>query len=77
LVLKNGFLRRGNLPGCNPGKGASPRKVDSQSEVKMENLQFGLTLTVVGMGGTLIILYLISLVVKALNKIIPYREKGK
>jgi Na+-transporting methylmalonyl-CoA/oxaloacetate decarboxylase gamma subunit len=43
----------------------------------MENLQFGLTLTVVGMGGTLIILYLISLVVKALNKIIPYREAGK
>jgi Na+-transporting methylmalonyl-CoA/oxaloacetate decarboxylase gamma subunit len=43
----------------------------------MENLQFGLTLTVVGMGGTLIILYLISLVVKALNKIIPYREEGK
>jgi Na+-transporting methylmalonyl-CoA/oxaloacetate decarboxylase gamma subunit len=43
----------------------------------MENLQSGLTLTAVGMGGTLIILYLISLVVKALNKIIPYREKGK
>ena len=42
----------------------------------MENLQFGLTMTAVGMGGTLIILYLISLVVNALNKIIPYREEG-
>ena len=43
----------------------------------MENLEFGLTMTVVGMGGTLIILYLISLVVNVLNKIIPYREEGK
>ena len=42
----------------------------------MENLQFGLTMTAVGMGGTLIILYLISLVVNVLNKIIPYREEG-
>ena len=43
----------------------------------MENLEFGLTMTVVGMGGTLIILYLISLVVNVLNKIIPCREEGK
>ncbi len=43
----------------------------------MEDLEFGLTMTVVGMGGTLIILYLISLVVNVLNKIIPYREEEK
>jgi hypothetical protein len=43
----------------------------------VENLEFGLTMTAVGMGGTLIILYLISLVVNALNKIIPYRGEGK
>ena len=43
----------------------------------MEDLEFGLILTVVGMGGTLIILYLISLVANALNKIIPYREERK
>ena len=43
----------------------------------MKNLEFGITMTVLGMGGTLIILYLISLVAKALNKIIPYREEGK
>jgi hypothetical protein len=48
-----------------------------QKGKKMEDLEFGLTLTVVGMGGTLIILYLISLVVNALNRIIPYREEGK
>lgn len=34
----------------------------------MENLDFGLTLTLLGMGGTLIILFLISLVVEGLNK---------
>jgi Na+-transporting methylmalonyl-CoA/oxaloacetate decarboxylase gamma subunit len=43
----------------------------------VENLQFGLTMTAVGMGGTLIILFLISLVVNALNKIIPYRGEEK
>jgi Na+-transporting methylmalonyl-CoA/oxaloacetate decarboxylase gamma subunit len=43
----------------------------------MEDLEFGLTMTIVGMGGTLIILYLISLVVNVLNKIIPYREEEK
>jgi Na+-transporting methylmalonyl-CoA/oxaloacetate decarboxylase gamma subunit len=43
----------------------------------VENLQFGLTMTAVGMGGTLIILFLISLLVNALNKIIPYREERK
>ena len=31
-------------------------------------MDFGLTLTVLGMGGTLIILFLISLVVDGLNK---------
>jgi Na+-transporting methylmalonyl-CoA/oxaloacetate decarboxylase gamma subunit len=36
----------------------------------MPNLEFGLTMTVLGMGGTLIILFLIGLVVDALNKIL-------
>jgi Na+-transporting methylmalonyl-CoA/oxaloacetate decarboxylase gamma subunit len=34
----------------------------------MGNLDFGLTLTVLGMGGTLIILFLISLIVEVFNK---------
>lgn len=34
----------------------------------MQNMDFGLTLTVLGMGGTLIILFLISLIVSGLNK---------
>lgn len=43
----------------------------------MTNLEFGLTLTVIGMGGTMVILFLISLVVNVLNKCLPYREGKK
>jgi Na+-transporting methylmalonyl-CoA/oxaloacetate decarboxylase gamma subunit len=41
----------------------------------MQNLEFGLTLTVLGMGGTLVILYLIGLVVEGMNKILLRGEK--
>ncbi len=34
----------------------------------MQNLEFGLTLTVLGMGGTLVILFLIGLVALALRR---------
>ncbi|MBP1714727.1 MAG: hypothetical protein H6Q42_2930 [Deltaproteobacteria bacterium] len=43
----------------------------------MSNLEFGLTLTVFGMGGTLLILLLISLVMDLLNKCFPFREEMK
>lgn len=43
----------------------------------MTNLEFGLTLTVVGMGGTLVILFLITLVMDALNNCFPPETKGK
>ena len=36
----------------------------------MPNLEFGFIMTVVGMGGTLVILFLIGLVVDGLNKIL-------
>jgi Na+-transporting methylmalonyl-CoA/oxaloacetate decarboxylase gamma subunit len=41
----------------------------------MQNLEFGLTMTVLGMGGTLLILYLIGLVVEGLKKVLIQREK--
>ncbi len=41
----------------------------------MTNLEFGLTLTVVGMGGTMLILYLISLCIDLMIKILPHLEK--
>jgi Na+-transporting methylmalonyl-CoA/oxaloacetate decarboxylase gamma subunit len=43
----------------------------------LTNLEFGLTLTVIGMGGTMVILFLISLVVNVLNKCLPHREGKK
>ena len=43
----------------------------------MENLDFGLTLTILGMGGTLIILFLISLVVEGLNKYLIHGERKR
>lgn len=43
----------------------------------MANLEFGITLAVIGMVGTLGILFLISLLVDALNKCFPYREGQK
>jgi hypothetical protein len=46
-------------------------------ENKMSNLEFGLTLTVFGMGGTLVILYLLSLVIDVLNKCLPAEEEAK
>ena len=37
----------------------------------METMTFGLTLTVVGMGGTLLSLWLLSLLVSVLKKVFP------
>ena len=44
---------------------------------KVTNFEFGLTLTVVGMGGTLVILFLITLVMDAMIKFLPPEEKGR
>ncbi len=41
----------------------------------MENMDFGLTMTVLGMGGTLLILFLISLIVGGLNKYLIHSSK--
>ncbi len=41
----------------------------------MSNLEFGLTMTVVGMGGTLLILFLISLFIDLLIHVLPHFEK--
>jgi Na+-transporting methylmalonyl-CoA/oxaloacetate decarboxylase gamma subunit len=43
----------------------------------LTNLEFGLTLTVVGMGGTLLILFLISLVVDVLSRFLPHPDSKK
>jgi hypothetical protein len=43
----------------------------------MSSFEFGLMLTVFGMGGTLVILYLLSLVIDILNKCLPAEEAAK
>jgi Na+-transporting methylmalonyl-CoA/oxaloacetate decarboxylase gamma subunit len=44
---------------------------------EMGNWDFGLTLTVLGMGGTMIILFLISLVVDVFNKYLIRGERKR
>jgi hypothetical protein len=41
----------------------------------MNNWEFGVTMLVVGMGGTLLTLWIFSLLMSALKKIFPYQEE--
>ena len=43
----------------------------------MNNLTFGITMLVVGMGGTLATLFLLTLVIRALVALFPVRPKEK
>jgi len=42
----------------------------------MDNLTFGVSMVVVGMGGTLLTLWLLSLIMLLLKKIFPYKEEN-
>jgi Na+-transporting methylmalonyl-CoA/oxaloacetate decarboxylase gamma subunit len=41
----------------------------------MNNLTFGMTMLLVGMGGTLLTLYILTLLIKGLSKLFPERPK--
>ena len=41
----------------------------------MNNWEFGITMLVVGMGGTLLTLWILSLIMSALKKVFPYQEE--
>jgi len=43
----------------------------------MDNVTFGITVTIVGMGGTLLTLWLLSIVMVILKKIFPIKEESK
>ncbi len=44
----------------------------------MDNWTFGVTMVVVGMGGTLLTLWILSLIMSALEKLFPFKkEEGK
>ena len=41
----------------------------------MDNWTFGITMIVVGMGGTLLTLWILSLLVSVLKKVFPYKKE--
>ena len=43
----------------------------------MNNWEFGVTMLVVGMGGTLLTLWILSLLMSALKKLFPTREEQR
>jgi len=43
----------------------------------MNDLEFGLTMLVAGMAVTFITLYLLTIVIRLLNKLFPHREEDK
>lgn len=42
----------------------------------MDNWTFGITMVVVGMGGTLLTLWILSLIMSLLKKTFPYTKEG-
>jgi len=43
----------------------------------MKDMAFGLTMTVAGMGVTFITLYLLTLVIRLLNRLFPFKDDGQ
>lgn len=43
----------------------------------MDNFTFGLTVAIVGMGGTMLSLWLLSLLMDLIKRIFPYKESNK
>jgi Na+-transporting methylmalonyl-CoA/oxaloacetate decarboxylase gamma subunit len=41
----------------------------------MDNWTFGITMIVVGMGGTLLTLWILSLLMSVLKKVFPYKKE--
>jgi hypothetical protein len=48
-----------------------------RGEATMDNLSFGLTMTVVGVSGTFLTLWVLSLVVDLLKKVFPLRAQDE
>ncbi len=45
--------------------------------MEMDNWTFGITMVVVGMGGTLLTLWILSLFMAILKRFFPYKEEEK
>lgn len=49
--------------------------VGSEQEVNLKDLSFGLTMTLMGMGVTLLTLVLLIFVIYIMNKLFPFKKK--
>ena len=45
--------------------------------MKLDNWTFGITMLIVGMGGTLLTLWILSLLMSLLKQIFPYWKRGR
>ena len=45
--------------------------------MEMDNVTFGVTMMVCGMGGTVLTLWILSLIMTLLGKIFPEKKEGK
>lgn len=43
--------------------------------MKMDNFTFGITMLILGMGGTLLTLWILSLLMSLLKRIFPYKKE--
>ena len=43
--------------------------------MQMDNVTFGVTMLVVGMGGTVLTLWILSLIMSLLRKLFPYKKE--
>jgi hypothetical protein len=50
-------------------------RISSPKEIEMDNFSFGLTMLIVGMGGTLVALTLLALLMGLLKKLFPTKEE--
>jgi Na+-transporting methylmalonyl-CoA/oxaloacetate decarboxylase gamma subunit len=44
--------------------------------MKMDNWTFGITMIIVGMGGTLLTLWILSLIMSVMKKAFPLKKEG-
>jgi len=55
----------------------SPHLIGRYHHMKLDNWTFGITMLIVGMGGTLLTLWILSLIMSLLKKIFPYKREEK
>jgi len=60
---------------CLPGAEVCPRGKGISQMQQMDDVTFGVTMLIVGMGGTIVTLWIMSLIMTVLMKVFPYKEE--